>query len=182
MRNLPIITLCCVALAACQSTGSYEPVSTEIPKLSISFVDKKWDGKTVPSEDTCTRYGSKSPMTPALIVKGIPSGANALILEFNDESFAPLSYDGGHGKIGFWINEAGTATVKSVPGETMKLGEGVFVEAPHRTTFTGGAYLPPCSGGRSNTYSVDVKAVYKAKSKEEKNKLFAEGYIKIGQY
>ena len=47
--------------------------------------------------------------TTALSVENIPAGANAIIVEFNDRSYQPLSYDGGHGKIGYWIEEDSTS-------------------------------------------------------------------------
>ena len=114
----------------------------------------------------------------------MPSGANAIIVEFNDESYAPLSSNGGHGQIGFWINGGGTVNLVSVPGQTDSMPSVAFIEKKNRASgaFATPGYLPPCSGGRGNTYSANVKAVFKAKAEGEKSKLLAEGYIVLGTY
>ena len=125
-----------------------------------------------------------APSTPALTVSGIPAGANAIIVELNDATYQPLSYDGGHGKIGFWITGGGQATLRAVPGGTKAMPAGVFLEAKNRATggWASEGYLPPCSGGNGNMYFADVKAVYKAKSDGEASKLLAQGRIDLGKY
>ena len=82
----------------------------------------------------------------------------------------PLSYDGGHGKIGYWIEEGSTsAMLPSVPGEAKDLPEGSFVEKRNRATgdYARPGYLPPCSGGRGNKYFAEVKAVQKVEGKKK---------------
>jgi hypothetical protein len=172
-----LIVLGMVALAGCQTTG-YEPVSETLPSLNVSFTDAAWTGNKLPDGQHCSKFGGNG-ATPPMRVAGIPAGVNAIIVEFNDESFARLSYDGGHGTIGFWVS-GGQADLVSVPGGTDKMPSGAFVEKRNRGTGLG--YLPPCSGGKGNTYSAVVKAVYKAKGEGEKSKLYAEGYIKLGTY
>lgn len=168
----------------CASSGVYKPASDSIPTLKVSFADSAWTGNTIPSGEQCQMFGGKG-STPALKIENIPAGANAIIVEYNDLSYAPLSSGGGHGKIGFWIKHSGSTTLDSVPGETAQLSvEGSFVEARALSTgeYASPGYLPPCSGGRGNTYVADVKAVYKATKEGEENRLLAQQRIKLGTY
>ena len=97
--------------------------------LQVSLADPAWDGKKIPKGQQCTKFGGKG-ATPALRVENIPVGANAVIVEFNDRNYQPLSWNGGHGKIGFWVPEgASSAVLPSVPGETKDLPEGSFVRS-----------------------------------------------------
>lgn len=159
--------------------SEYKAVSENLPKLKIAFADPAWDGKTIPDGQQCPSQDGHG-ATPALIVDNIPSGTNTIIVEFNDSDYRPLSYDGGHGKIGFWIGAANPATLPSVPGLSDKLPEGSFIEADNRAW--GKGYVPPCSGGRGNSYFAIIKAVYKAKSDKEKSLLLATGTIELGSY
>ena len=105
-------------------------------------------------------------------------------MEFNDRSYQPLSYDGGHGKIGYWIEEGSTsAMLPSVPGEAKDLPEGSFVEKRNRATgdYARPGYLPPCSGGRGNKYFAEVKAVEKVEGKK-KPEVLAKAKIQLGKY
>ena len=172
-----------VALAACQTTGGYEPVSEVLPKLTVSFADAAWDGKTVPKGQQCRKFSGAGD-TPALVVGGVPADANAIVVEFNDRSYAPLSANGGHGKIGFWVTGGGRVTLASVPGEKSELPEGSFLEAQNRASgsYARPGYLPPCSGGKGNAYFAEVKAVFKGKTEAEKGKLLAVGRIELGRY
>ena len=149
----------------------------------MSFANSAWDGKTVPEGQQCNKFGGNG-STPSLVVEGVPAQANAIIVEFNDASYPDLSFDGGHGKIGFWVGGGGKAVLPPVKGQTDKLPDGVFVEKRNRATgsYATPGYLPPCSGGAGNSYFADVKAVYKAKSEKEKSKLLATGTIQLGKY
>lgn len=123
-------------------------------------------------------------MAPALQVKNIPAGADAIIVEFNDRNYQPLSWNGGHGKIGFRIAEgSGSALLPSAPGETDDLPEGSFVEKHNRATgdYARPGYLPPCSGGRGHGYFAEVKAVKKVEGKK-KPEVLAKAKIKLGRY
>ena len=91
-------------MAAAFSTAS------QAADLKVSFADAVWDGKKVPKGQQCSKFGGNG-ATPALNVENIPAGANAIIVEFNDRSYQPLSYDGGHGKIGYWIEEGSTSAM-----------------------------------------------------------------------
>lgn len=182
ISRLGFLTLIVVAaVAGCKSSTSYEASATGLVPLKVSFADASWDGKSVPSGQECSRYGGHG-ATPALVVSNIPAGANAIIVSFNDASYQPLSTDGGHGKIGFWIDGGGTKTLPSVPGGSDAMPEGAFVEAKNRARGNTPGYLPPCSGGRGNSYFADVMAVYKAKNESEPSKLLGEGRIELGKY
>lgn len=151
--------------------------------LDASFADPAWDGKKIPKGQQCTKFGGGGG-TPALRVENIPAEANAVIVEFNDRNYQPLSWDGGHGKIGFWIEAGSTAaTLPSVPGETKDLPEGSFVEKRNRATgaYARPGYLPPCSGGRGHRYFAVVKAVNKVEGKR-KPEVLAEAKLQLGRY
>lgn len=151
--------------------------------LNVSFADSAWDGKRIPDGQQCTKFGGKGG-TPALQVENIPAGTNVIIVEFNDRDYQPLSWNGGHGKIGFWISEgSSSALLPSVPGETDDLPEGSFVERGNRATgsYARPGYLPPCSGGRGNRYFAEVKAVQKVEG-QRKPKVLAKTRVQLGRY
>ncbi|HVS66038.1 MAG TPA: hypothetical protein VMT85_21340 [Thermoanaerobaculia bacterium] len=129
-------------------------------ELSASFTDPAWEGEKVPEGEQCQRFGG-SGKTPELKVTGIPDGANALVLEFSDASYAAMD-DGGHGKVGYLLEPGATEiTVPRAPGHETELQEPFFVVMEHKAPSwdEAGAYLPPCSGGRGNRYYLTVKAV-----------------------
>jgi hypothetical protein len=132
-------------------------------ELSASFTDPAWNGEQVPEGEQCQRFGG-SGQTPELTVTGIPAGADALVLEFSDASYAPMD-DGGHGKVGFELAPGTTeVTVPRAPGHQRELEAPFFVVMEHKAPGwdQAGAYLPPCSGGRGNRYYLTVKAVKRA--------------------
>jgi hypothetical protein len=146
--------------------------------LTIAFADPSWTGDKIPAGQHCRLLGGDG-STPALEVSGLPEGTAQVNVEFNDESYRPLSTDGGHGIIGFTVTPTdGAATLPSVPGYSTDLPEGAFVVAKARTRapYDSVGYLPPCSGGQGNTYSADVKAL-SADGTEVGN-----GYIVLGKY
>jgi len=184
MKNILSIAISCIVLSACQTTPTYPPIADTLPELKVSFADPLWNGEKIPASQVCSLYGGEA-STPKLRVSNVPDGANALIVEFNDRSYAPLSYDGGHGKIGFWLEGArNPAILKSVPAESQTLPNPAFIEANSRGRgrYAKPGYLPPCSGGKGNAYFAKIKAVYKAKDKSEQNKLLATGQIELGRY
>lgn len=95
-----------------------------------------------------------------------------------------MSTDGGHGKIGFWVDQSGTVALARVPAESHELGEKAFVETNGRGggRYAKPGYLPPCSGGKGHAYFAVIKAVYKAKIAGEQNQLLAEGHLELGRY
>lgn len=183
VRLTGLLVSAALLASACVSGGGYKPVSSELPGLKLSFSDPAWTGGPLPDGQQCAVFGGKG-ATPPLRVEGIPPGANAIIVEFNDLNFAPLSSGGGHGKIGFWHDGTSVAALPAVPGDTAQLPEGSFVEARAQSTgmYASPGYLPPCSGGRGHVYVADVKAVYKAKKEGEENRLLAQQRITIGTY
>ncbi len=130
-------------------------------ELTVSFADPAWTGDTIPEGQQCRLHGGDG-FTPALEVSGLPEGTTQINVEFNDESYAPLSKDGGHGIIGFAVTPVeGTATLPSVPGYSTDLPEGASVVAAARPgpPYDSVGYLPPCSGGSGNTYAAVVRAL-----------------------
>ena len=118
-----------------------------------------------------------------MTVNNIPAQANAIVVEFNDLDFQPLSKKGGHGRNGFEIEMgAGTAQLPAVPGGTKKMPDGVWLVKKNRATggWRSPGYLPPCSGGKGNTYVADVLAVEKASKK--KYKVLSKARIVMGSY
>ncbi len=153
-------------------------------KLEVSFVDSIWDGKKVPKGQQCQRFGGSNPSTPRLKIKNIPPGTNAIIMEYSDETYSPMDY-GGHGKIGYRIPEnTKEIIIPSVPGHSFNLPEGFFIVSPHQAPDwdKAGAYMPPCSGGRGNSYYVTVKAVYQPSIDDKKFKLIGKAVLELGNY
>lgn len=136
-----------------------------------------WDGKKVPAGQQCTLFGGKG-STPPMQVTGVPQGAAWIVAEFNDKSYQPLSRNGGHGIIA-WPAKAGTSQLKSVPGLAAKLPHGAQVMKPARSSgkYASAGYLPPCSGGRGNNYTVDIKVINSAGKV-----LASKKNVKIGRY
>lgn len=168
------------ALTACKQQPSLTEIDSPAP-LTVAFADSMWTGDKVPAGMQCKRYGGKDSASPALVVGNIPSGADALIVQFNDLSYMPLSKNGGHGSIKVAVPAgASEVTVPSVPGETFDVPAGVEIHKPHRATASGigkGAYLPPCSGGKGNKYVADVLAVDSAKGM-----ILGTARITLGKY
>jgi hypothetical protein len=150
--------------------------------LTVSLADPAWNGKKIPATQVCKKFGGEQAASPALAVEGIPADADALLLSFNDETYAPMD-KGGHGMLRFALKQSATAQVPAVTGETDTLPAGVSVVNKHRGTGwsgTGGAYLPPCSGGRGNTYSIDVSAI--KTGADGSSTPLAKGKIVMGRY
>lgn len=149
--------------------------------LKASLAEVAWDGNNIPAGQQCARFGGKG-ATPAIKVEQIPAGANALVMEFSDQTYQPMN-NGGHGKIAYRITSGSKqTTIPSVAGHSFDLPDGfILIEAQRAPTWDkAGAYLPPCSGGKGNTYSVTVRAVKEADGKI--GATLAETTIKMGQY
>jgi len=118
-----------------------------------------WDGKRVPAGQHCTLQGGNG-STPPMRVSGVPEGAIWIVAYYNDKSYQPLSRKGGHGTIAYPVRGAET-DLPAVPGMRSKLPGGARVIKPSRATgqFASPGYLAPCSNGRNNRYTVDLKAV-----------------------
>ena len=189
------IVFAMIALASCQSHAP-EQVPTKVPSpnpipeptsivvFHMAFAESDWDGKKIPDGQQCRSYGGQDPSTPPLIVSNIPEEANAIILEFSDRDYSPMD-NGGHGIIGFTILE-GTEEVliPSVPSNTFDLPENFFLVREHKQNvlFTPGAYMPPCSGGRGNSYYVTAKAVEMISMDDLTFNILEESILELGRY
>ncbi|MCF8482240.1 MAG: hypothetical protein K9H25_17585 [Rhodospirillum sp.] len=142
----------------------------------MTFADSAWGGGAVPSGQHCSKFGGHG-ATPGLTVGGIPGGTTEIQVEFNDASYAPLSSNGGHGKVAFTVSGS-TATLPSVPGETATMPSGVRLVSKNRAQgdFAVPGYLPPCSGGAGNTYFAVLKAL------DSQGKVLGSGRITLGTY
>jgi hypothetical protein len=118
-----------------------------------------WNGKSVPNGQQCRLFNGNG-STPPMTVSGIPAGTAWIVMEFNDKSYQPLSRNGGHGILAYPAKGA-TTSVPALPGMTNRLPGGAVVMKKARSTgkYASPGYLPPCSGGKGNQYTVDVKAV-----------------------
>ncbi|MBV0913974.1 hypothetical protein KTJ87_16455 [Rhodobacteraceae bacterium ASV31] len=118
-----------------------------------------WDGNRVPSGQQCSAHGGNG-STPPMRVSGIPDAAVMLVFEYNDKSYQPLSRNGGHGIVGVGVRP-GVADIPALPGMTDQMPRGARIVKAARSTgsLATSGYLPPCSGGRNNQYTVDVKAI-----------------------
>ena len=174
-----ILCLSLIVIFFSFGASAAEPVG----QLQVVFADSKWDGKKIPYNQQCLRDGGKG-ATPKLTVKNIPNEANALIFEYSDATYAPMNY-GGHGKIGYNITP-GTAevTVPPVLGNSFTVPEGFFIVSPHSNPSwdKAGAYLPPCSGGRGNSYYVTVKAVVLSQDKIKMPPVLGIAKLNLGNY
>jgi hypothetical protein len=158
------------ALASCgekagdAATAPAEPAAAPAAPaapMSASFADPAWNGQKVPDKQWCQKFGG-SGATPALTLANVPAGTSAVVLAFNDETYEAMN-NGGHGAVRFAVTPTnGAVSLPSVPGETDALPAGVTTEKAHLASDysgTGGAYLPPCSGGKGNTYTATVTAL-----------------------
>ncbi|WP_228848863.1 hypothetical protein [Halocynthiibacter styelae] len=119
-----------------------------------------WDGNRVPDGQQCTLFGGNG-STPPMRITGMPAGTAMIVAEYNDRSYQPLSRNGGHGTIGYAVS-GDSADLPAVPGLTDRnLPRGVQVIKKARGTgeYASDGYMPPCSGGRGNRYTVDLHAV-----------------------
>ena len=162
-------------LAGCQGASD---ATAALPKLEVAFADPAWTGGAVPEAGICTQQGGRG-ATPAMVVSGIPEGTAEIQVEFNDESYRPLSYDGGHGVVGYAHDGGATATLASVPGGVRALGvEGARVVKDTRATgvFDQPGYIGPCSNRRGNIYSAELTAL------GPDGKALATGAARLGRY
>jgi phosphatidylethanolamine-binding protein (PEBP) family uncharacterized protein len=167
------------SLTASVLAEEYKPVAN-LAKLEISFADAEWGGKSIHYTQRC---GSPDASTPRLIVKNIPAGTNAIIMEYSDRDWPDMD-NVGHGKIGYHIPERTTEiTIPSVPANTFDLPEGFFLVAAHQGGhFKAGAYMPPCSGGMGNRYYVTVKAVFTASPESKEFKVLGQAVLELGKF
>lgn len=170
-------------LAPAAGALDYQPVAQQA-ELKASFADPAWDGKMVPKGSQCQRFGGKMPMSPAIKVSGIPQGADVIVLEYSDQSYAPMD-NGGHGQIGYHIpSGAASVTLPAVPGHSYELPQGVFIIQEHQAPGwdKAGAYMPPCSGGMGNWYYLTIKALAFDKANPGGSKQLGSVRLEMGEY
>jgi hypothetical protein len=150
--------------------------------LDVSFTDSAWDGLTIPEGQQCSAFNGNG-SSPELLINNIPEGTNAIIVSFSDRTYKPNDL-GGHGIIGKWLlNQETSITIPSIPGESYEMPEAMFIVSEFRSNRgTGGAYLPPCSGGSGNEYYATISAVYVGQSDDEESLLLGEAQIELGVY
>ncbi len=148
-----LATLCITTLCACSAVGLVSGMSVDFAKPS------PWDGKEIDGSQICKLHGGVG-ATPPLVIRNVPKGTNAFLVEFNDADDLQLSYDGGMGIIGFKHDGSDTAWLLPIEGETNKLPPFAFTYKAHRfENVNRDAYMPPCSGGKKHHYFAIVKAV-----------------------
>ncbi|MBP7769683.1 MAG: hypothetical protein KA055_01020 [Aliarcobacter sp.] len=128
--------------------------------LKVEFTDSKWDGITIPKDEVCSNYNTKAGSTPALRISNIPKNTTKIIFTYNDKTFIKMD-NGGHGILSYKVN-ASEVEVPALKGETLELTDGFEEVTAHTGTRfkkTPGVYLAPCSGGKENTYTVNINAV-----------------------
>lgn len=160
--------------------SKYE-VSPNKVNLNASFVDNKWDGTKVPSDEVCSNFNKKVGSTPAIKITNIPAGTTKIILSFNDLTYTKMA-GGGHGVISYDVSNQGPSIViPSMLGETFNLPKNFKSEKAHRgNRGDKGAYLAPCSGGKGNTYTVDIEAIND--TNKEKPILMGETNLRLGKF
>lgn len=153
------------------------PWAAHAADMTVSFSDPAWGGGKIPSGQHCSKQGGKG-ATPAFSIANVPDGTVEFHVEFNDQNFQPLSYDGGHGTIGFKHAGGASAELPSVPGETSSLPDGAWVVKKNRAkgSFSRPGYLPPCSNRRNHKYWALVKAM------DANEDELAEVKITLGRY
>ncbi len=178
MRKVMLAGVAALVLAGCQTTNTVEGGPA---KLDVSFTGNGWDGETVPDGQHCSKYGGDGE-TPPMRVRQLPGRTDLIVVAFNDRDYQRLSHDGGHGKIGFPVEqEADSVELPAVPGGRAELPGDPYVVAKNRATgdYAQPGYLPPCSGGRGNDYFAVVKAF---DTDSDPNLLLAKATVELGSY
>ena len=145
--------------------------------LEAGFSNPSWTGDKIPEGQHCKKFDGDG-ATPGLNISGIPAGTTAILVEFNDASFPPLSNGGGHGIVGFEHAGGADAALPPVPGGAEETPAGTWIEKKNRATgaWESPGYLPPCSGGIGNRYFAVIKAV------DANGTVLAETEITLGRY
>lgn len=169
-----------IALGGC---SKYEP-SPNMTTLKAGFVDSKWNGNKVPSDEVCGNYNKRAGNTPAIKISNLPKNTNKIVLSFSDLTFQAMN-NGGHGVISYKVkNENSTIVIPSIKGETFELPENFTSISSHKATKYGktpGAYLAPCSGGKGNTYMVLIEAIHEYEG-DRKPMLLGETTLRLGRF
>jgi hypothetical protein len=163
--------------AGCATTPKAPDFS---PKLEASLAGDKWDGQNIPQDEVCNKFNSRPGNSPAIRLENLPASTTKVRLRFNDETAGPAFDNGGHGIIEYRLpGDAGNqAVIPSIPGQVSDLPEGFSIERNFTSQAwdTGSGYLPPCSGGEGNLYTVDIQAL------NAKGELTGETKLRLGRY
>lgn len=152
-------------------------LSTSTFAMDVKFNDAAWNGQKIPEGQQCVNYDGKNPATPSMTVSNIPAGAESLVFVYNDVSNKRMQ-NGGHGIVEFALPKGATsAEVPRVFGHTYEVPVGIEMIAEYRSRAgkAGGAYKPPCSGGKNHLYTVDVQAW-------QGDNVLAETTVEMGRY
>ncbi|MDK3017945.1 YbhB/YbcL family Raf kinase inhibitor-like protein [Pseudodonghicola flavimaris] len=135
-----------------------------------------WNGKTIPKGAQCGQQGG-SGLTPPIVLSGLPKGTVAVLVEYDDRDYRPLSSGGGHGILLYPV-KGSSATLPQVPEMTAKLPHGVRVYKPSRASgkFKTPGFIGPCSGGRHNMYTATIKPI------DGQGQVLGKVKIKLGRY
>jgi hypothetical protein len=150
----------------------------KVGAMTAKFIDGGWDGITIPANQVCRKFGGTG-ATPRLALDGYHTGTQVILLAFNDETYEPMN-NGGHGIVGFRINGK-YASTGAMAGEVNIISQGQFIVADNRGGEVPG-YLPPCSGGRGNLYSVTVMAVTWADTNPPSYRVLNQTRVELGRY
>lgn len=170
-------------LTACSTGGAYRAATTHLPGLNVSLADVTWNGRSIPKSGVCSNDGGGD-LGPALVVRDIPAGANAIIVQFNDLDHPALDSNGGLGSIGLWLENHHEAFFPPVKGYSVSMPDRVFIErnALTRGRMASQGYVAPCSGGTGHRYTAEVLAVRKATGPGETNQVLARQPLMLGRY
>ena len=152
-------------------------LSTSTFAMDVKFNDAAWNGQKIPEGQQCVNYNGKNPATPRMTVTDIPAGAESLVFVYNDVSNKRMQ-NGGHGIVEFALPKGATsAEVPRVFGHTYEVPVGIEMIAEYRIRAgeVGGAYKPPCSGGKNHLYTVDAQAC-------QGGMVLAETTVEMGRY
>lgn len=154
-----IIVNSVLALGLLSLSGCVNNMASKTADMNVNFADAKWDGIIVPKNEVCKWAGGDG-STPALKVTNLPSGTSKVLVLFSDFTYKPMD-NGGHGQIGINVSNESNIMIPSIKGETKAMPANMFINKEHKGLKRGqaGAYLPPCSGGKGNSYYATVKAL-----------------------
>lgn len=183
-----IIMVLTLTFSACYDGSKSRPkyiISKDKVDLNVSFVDKKWNGKNVPKDEVCSDYHKGGGNSPAFVISNLPKETNYIILSFSDETFKGMR-DGGHGIVGYEVKKGiGSVTIPVLKGETFVLPVGFISIRKHQGEQFGkkeGAYLPPCSGGKGNLYTVSIKATQREYNRRNEYRVLGDANVSLGRY
>lgn len=81
-----VVVLAVVGMLAWAFAGQTDYQATgAVGDLEVAFADPEWGGEALPEGMWCDRYEGSNAMSPSLLVAGVPTDANAIIVNFNDE-------------------------------------------------------------------------------------------------